>query len=95
MEAGYIDGEYYILNVNCVVGQWMELIWNQYIDTRWRSWLRNSAISRKFAGSIPYCVTGIYQMRDPFGRTVALWSTQPLTEMSTRNIHWGVKATGA
>ena len=31
----------------------------------------------------------------PSGRTVALGSTQPLTEMSTRNISWGgVKAAG-
>jgi hypothetical protein len=30
-----------------------------------------------------------------FGRTVALGSTQPLTELSTRNISWGVKAAGA
>jgi hypothetical protein len=30
-----------------------------------------------------------------FGRTMALGSTQPLTEMSTRNISWGVKAGGA
>jgi hypothetical protein len=29
------------------------------------------------------------------GRTMALGSTQPLTEMSTRNISWGVKAAGA
>jgi hypothetical protein len=26
---------------------------------------------------------------------MALGSTQPLTEMSTRNIFWGVKAAGA
>jgi hypothetical protein len=32
---------------------------------------------------------------NPFGRTMALGSTQPLTEMSTRNISWGVKAAGA
>jgi hypothetical protein len=31
---------------------------------------------------------------NPFGRTMALGSTQPLTEMSTRNISWGVKAAG-
>ena len=30
-----------------------------------------------------------------FGRSVALGSTQALTEMSTRNIPWGVKAAGA
>jgi hypothetical protein len=29
------------------------------------------------------------------GRTMALGLTQPLTEMSTRNITWGVKAAGA
>jgi hypothetical protein len=29
------------------------------------------------------------------GRTMALGSTQPLTEMSTRLISWGVKAAGA
>ena len=29
------------------------------------------------------------------GRTMALGLTQPLTEMSTRNIYWGVKAAGA
>jgi hypothetical protein len=26
---------------------------------------------------------------------MALWSTQPLTEISTRNISWGIKAAGA
>jgi hypothetical protein len=28
------------------------------------------------------------------GRTMSLVSIQPLTEMSTRNISWGVKAAG-
>jgi hypothetical protein len=32
---------------------------------------------------------------NPVGRTMALGSTQPLTEMSTRNISWEVKAAGA
>jgi hypothetical protein len=31
---------------------------------------------------------------NPSGRTMALGLTQPLTEMSTRNIFWGVKAAG-
>ena len=31
----------------------------------------------------------------PSGHTVALGSTQPLTEMSTRNTYWGAKAAGA
>jgi len=54
--------------------------------TRWRSWLRDCATSWKIAGSIPDGVNGIFHFS---GRTVALGLTQPLTEMSTRNISWG------
>ena len=36
-----------------------------------------------------------FYWHNPSGRTVALGSTQPLTEMSTGNISWGVKAAGA
>jgi len=32
---------------------------------------------------------------NPSGHTMALRSTQPLTEMGTRNISWGVKAAAA
>ena len=46
-------------------------------------------------GSIPGGVIGIFQWHNPSGRTMALGSTQPLTEMSTRCISWGVKAAGA
>ena len=45
--------------------------------TRWRSWLKHCATSRKVAGSIPDCVIGFF------------WGyTQPLTEMSTRNLFY-------
>ena len=57
--------------------------------TRWRSWWRHCATSRKIAGSIPDGVIGIFHWHNPSGRTIALASTQPLTEMSTRNISWG------
>ena len=63
--------------------------------TLWRSWLRHCATSRKVAGSIPDGVIGIFNWNNPSGRTMALVLTQPLTEMSTRNISWGVKAAGA
>jgi hypothetical protein len=52
-------------------------------------WLRHCATYRKDAGSIPDGVIGIFHLRNPPGRTMALESTQPLTEMSTRNISWG------
>jgi hypothetical protein len=59
--------------------------------TRWRSWLRHCAKSRKVAGSIPDGVSNIIL-------PAALWLwvlTQPLTEMSTRNISWRIKVAGA
>jgi len=55
----------------------------------WRSWLRHCATSRKVAGSIPDGVIRIFHLHNSSGRTMALGLTQPLTEMSTRNISWG------
>ena len=45
-------------------------------------------------GLIPDGVIGIFHCHLA-GRAMALGLTQPLTEMSTRNISWGVKAAGA
>jgi hypothetical protein len=47
------------------------------------------ATNRKVAESIPDGVIGIFHLHNPSCRTVALESTQPLTEMSTKNISWG------
>jgi hypothetical protein len=58
------------------------LIWG----TRWRSWLKHYATSRKVAGSIPDGDIELFHWHNPSGRTMALGSTKPLTEMSTRNI---------
>jgi hypothetical protein len=63
--------------------------------TRWHSWLRHCATSWKVAGSIPGGVIGMFHWHNPSGRTKALGLTQPLTEMSARNISWGVKVVGA
>jgi len=52
--------------------------------TRWFSWLRHCAKSRKVAGSIGIVLPA-----------AALGSTQPLTEMSTRNVSWVVKTVGS
>jgi hypothetical protein len=46
-------------------------------------------IARKVAGSIRDGVIGIFHSRNRSGRAMALRSTQPLTEMSTRCISWG------
>jgi hypothetical protein len=51
--------------------------------------LRHCATNWKVAGSIPDGVIGIFRWHSPSGHTMALGSTQPLTEMSNRNISWG------
>ena len=48
--------------------------------------LRCCATNRKVAGSIPDGVIGIFHSHNPSDRTMALGSTQPVTEMSTRSI---------
>jgi hypothetical protein len=53
------------------------------------SWLRHYATSPKVVGSIPYEVIGFFNWPNPSSRTMALRSTQPLTEMSTRNLPGG------
>jgi hypothetical protein len=66
---------------------------NHYTDlarkTRQRSWLRQYAANRKFEGSIPDKVIGIFNSPNPFSRTVALESTQLLTEMNSRALPVG------
>jgi hypothetical protein len=49
------------------------------------SWLRHYATSRKVAGSNPYEVD-FFNLPNPSSRNMALGSTQPLTEKSTRNL---------
>ena len=58
------------------------------------SWLRHYTTGRKVVGLIPDGVIRIFHWRNPSCRTMALGLTQPLTEMITRNISWGVKVAG-
>jgi hypothetical protein len=55
-----------------------------------RSLLRYYATSQKLAGSIPDEVTGFFNWPNLSTRTMALGLTQPLTEMSTRNLPGGI-----
>jgi hypothetical protein len=57
-----------------------------YINT---CWLRHYAVSRKVADSIPDEVIGFSNRPNPSSHTTALGSTEPLTEMSTRNLPVG------
>ena len=67
------------------------VVWAQLVEALRYKWedRRFDATSRKVAGSIPDCVIEIFLWHNPSGRTMALGLTQPLTEMSTRNISWG------
>jgi hypothetical protein len=51
--------------------------------------MRHYATSRKVAGSIPDGVIGFFNLPNHSSRTMAMGSTQPLTEMSTRNLPGG------
>jgi hypothetical protein len=79
-------------NTNSVFGTYQFVIRGPLMVAQW---LRYRATNRNVAGSIPDGITEIFHWHNPSDRTMALGSTQPLTEMSTRNISWGVKAAGA
>ena len=57
--------------------------------------MKHCATSLRVAGSIPDGVIGTVHGLNPSGHTMALGSTQSLTEISTRNVFWEVKAAGA
>ena len=75
--------------INTVKNYFISIYYLITWGTRWRSWLRHCATSRKVAGSITEGVTGIFHWHYPSGRVMDLGSTQPLTAMNTRNIPWG------
>jgi hypothetical protein len=51
--------------------------------------MRHYATSLKVAGSIPDKVIGFFSWPNPSSHTMALESTQPLTEISTKNLPGG------
>ena len=84
-----------VTTVQCLkLARWYERIWKKIRVVQilscfwWRSRLRHCATSRKVAGSIADGVIGIFHWHDPCGRAMALGSTQPRREMSTRNTGW-------
>jgi hypothetical protein len=70
---------------------WLFFVWYIWHGPRNSvvSWLRHYATSRKVAGSIPDEIIGFFNWPNPYSRTMALESSQPLTEMSTRNLLGG------
>jgi hypothetical protein len=62
---------------------------NTSIFYRTRGWLRHYAARRKVANSIPNEVIEFFNGPNPSSRIMVLAPTQPLTEMSTRNLPGG------
>jgi len=56
------------------------------IHTSWGHAVAEHTTNRKVSGSFPDGFFGILYWHKSSGRTMALRSTQPLTEMNTRNI---------
>jgi hypothetical protein len=56
------------------------------MGTQYCNWLRHYATSWKVTGSIPNEVIEFFNWRNPSSCSMALGSTQPLTEMSTSNL---------
>jgi hypothetical protein len=53
------------------------------------------ATNRKVVESIPDGIIGIFHRHNPFGRTMALWLTQPPNRNEYQEYFLGVKAAGA
>jgi hypothetical protein len=49
-------------------------------------WLQSRSVDIFFRSSAIFCQLYVHGWPNPSGRTMALGSTQPLTEMSTRNL---------
>jgi hypothetical protein len=83
------------IGLNIMVEVRIILVYLLRVGPQLCSWLRHCAANRQVAGSMSDGAIGIFRWHSPVGRTMALGSTQPLTEMSTRNISLGVKVGGA
>jgi hypothetical protein len=68
---------------------------SKYLGHAVAQWVEALCYEAEGRGFDSDVVTGIFHLQNPSSRTVALGLTQPLTEMSTRNKSWGVKATGS
>jgi hypothetical protein len=87
----YIYIPYSILqNINLIRNFLMIIVqnWNGLEVARQYSWLRHYATSQRVAGSNPHAI-GFFNWPEPSSCIMALGSTQPLTEMSTRNLPGG------
>jgi hypothetical protein len=84
------------VNCSCWVVCHKRVKWQQkaikkisHINTRWRSGWGTAIQTGRSRVRFPMLSLEFFHKHNPSGRTMALGSTQPLTEISTRNISWG------
>jgi hypothetical protein len=85
LQAKLINKKYRQITIYAYHFRWLQYV---YRGTLWRSCLRHYARSRKVAGS-SLDEVDFFNLPNTSSRIMALGSTQPLREMSTRNIPGG------
>jgi hypothetical protein len=70
-------------------------VYNIKWGMRWCSGFRHCAANQRSLAQYPMVSSEFFIDINPSGCTMALGSTQSLTQMSTRNISWGVKVANA
>ena len=66
-----------------------------YVGYAMAYWVEVRATCRKVAGSIPDAVIEIFHCLNSSGHNMTMVSTEPLTEISTRDVSWLVEEAGA
>jgi hypothetical protein len=89
LPCSFIIFSFFIFSLLCLLFSFILFLCIYFVLGGTRSWLRHYATRRKVADSIPDNVMGLFNSPNPSSRTIALGSTQPLTEMSTRNLSGG------
>ena len=82
-------GKPYGYNSWCLLFLLYLLGWTQPGGDRGGAVVRVLCYKSEVSGSIPAGAIGIFHWHNPCDLTMALGSTQPLTEMNTRSIFWG------
>jgi hypothetical protein len=72
-----------------ISGQVCKLLSSSSCDFLNPPWWRHYATSRKASGSNPDEISGFFNWPNPSSYSMVLGSTQPLIEMSTRNLSGG------
>jgi len=66
----------------------------QFSTTALHIWSQTTFKNYEITWTILHGVIGMFHLRNPSGRTIALTLPQPLRELSASDVQWGVKTAG-